>query len=103
MKKIKMLIFIIIFNVIGFEAKCLEVSLDEKYLFIGGIQNSNSNYGEIICLKFCPDTEYVTRLKVGTEETSMVTSLRRHPRSDVIFAGGFRSISILYFESKIKG
>lgn len=90
----------------------LEVSLDGQCFFIGGASNRDFAKGDayIAALEFDENADLVAFKKFGGEYgLHAITSLRRHPERDLVFAGCYGWLAVLlwagnefHFINKIK-
>lgn len=79
----------------------LEITYDEDIFFIGGGgQPSHTSSGQAYVLAFTfNDGCDLVREKL-LPEARTITALRRHTEGDILFAGGFRSIYVLFWHQK---
>ncbi len=80
------------------EIKSLEISKNQTHLFIGGGRDDDYGVARICVLKFDEKLNFVTECQVGPESMSCVYTMERMADEDILFAGGFGSVSVLYFD-----
>lgn len=77
---------------------CLEVDTSQKVLFVGGsVAEGGRTKVPIICAFTLDSTFKLIELQKITDDPRMIaiTSLRRHPSQDILFAGTFDGIMIM--------
>lgn len=83
----------------------LELSQDEKFIFLAGSTNMDINSGEPVLSAICFDSslQEKTYLKLSTPSTKNIFKLKRlaNTQEDILLAGCFYSISIICFNSQM--
>jgi hypothetical protein len=79
------------------EIKSLESSLRHTHLFIGGGRDDDFGIAKICVVRFDKSMALVSEKTVGVEGMFCVYVIERMENEEVIFAGGFGSVSVLYF------
>lgn len=82
---------------------CIEVSKSGDVFFIGGAQEKNYTYGDafIAAISFEEEAELINFARYGDDlKLHCVSSLRRHPEGDILFAGCYGKVAILLWASE---
>ena len=81
----------------------MEFSFYKNCFFVAGGDGYNEGFGKISALSFDDqlNIKKIVESEIGNEMTCNITSIRRHPKSDVLFVGGFSTVEILYYESGV--
>ncbi len=80
--------------------KSLIVSNDGKTLFIGGGYDDPNSYPKIAAVEFTNDMRLITEQELDLPEFSIIWVMDRFPNSDIIFAGGYGNVSVLFFDGR---
>lgn len=78
------------------EWESLEISYDQDACLLGGSDGRGTAY--VIALTLNDEASLITERTIPNARS--ITSLRRHNQGDVYFAGGYRSINILFYNKK---
>lgn len=77
--------------------KCLEISHDQNILFLGGAAPDPQQPGRLLAFGLKDRIEKISELRVGGEDCGVVSGLRRHPRGNILFVGGYCIVSIVFY------
>lgn len=80
------------------EVKSMEVSIHQDVVFIGGGEDNSTGVAKIAAITFESEPKLITECEIGSESMNCVYCLRRLKEGNILFAGGFGSIAILFFE-----
>ena len=79
--------------------ECLEISYDEDVVFLGGSDSSLDNgSGHLLALTFNDGNELIRDRQFPGSRA--ISAIRRHNEGNIIFAGAYRSIFILFWANK---
>lgn len=81
------------------EVKSLEVSIGQDIVFVGGGKDDSAGIAKIAAITFEADTKSIVESQVGPESMNCVYSLRRLKEGNVVFAGGFGCVVVLFFDN----
>jgi len=84
------------------EIKCLELSLDQGLLLIGGGRDDDDGVARLLVIAFDESFKLFESQTIGPQSMNCVYSLTRMPFENVFFAGGYGSVSSFYLDEKTK-
>jgi hypothetical protein len=84
------------------EYKCMEVSQSQKYVFLGGGKDDDTGIATLSAISFDTELSHAVSCQVGPEGMSCVYSMRRLKEGNVLFCGGYGSISVVFFDEEQK-
>lgn len=82
------------------EAKCLEVSEDNSLVFIGGGGDNPSGLPTVSAVQFDKGMALVTEQILEVDGLNIVFSMIRHQSGNILFAGGYGHVVILFFNGR---
>lgn len=81
------------------EVRSLEVSYEQKTIFLGGGLDDDDGVAKVISLTFNRNLKKTGELIVKPQNMNCVYSMTRTEKGNVLFLGGFGSCSVVYFDS----
>lgn len=76
---------------------CLLVSNDSKTVFLGGGQDTQGHKAKILAVNFTSEVTLISTALIEETDFSIVWVMERYPNSDIIFAGSYGGVGLLYF------
>ena len=88
-------------EVLGMEqAQSLLISNGEKFVFVGGGLDDPNGTAKLAAIEFSSELRVVVEQDITTSEMSVIWCMERFYNSDIIFTGGYGSVTILFFDGK---
>lgn len=82
------------------QVKSLVVSNDGKMIFVGGGFDDPNSYPKIAAVEFNNDMRLIAEQELDLPEFSIIWVMDRLPNSDIIFAGGYGNVAVLFFDGR---
>ena len=76
----------------------MEVSFEQDIIFLGGGEDDDEGIAQLIAITFTAEPKLLAKSKIGPKSMNCIYSLRRLKEGNVLFAGGYGSVCIIYFD-----
>lgn len=80
------------------EVKSMESSINQDMVFIGGGQDDSNGIAKIAAITFEAESKLLTECEIGPESMNCIYSIRRLKEGNLLFAGGFGSVVVVFFK-----
>jgi len=80
------------------EIKCMEVSLKQDVLFLGGGVDDDSGVAKLAAITFEPESKLIKEQEIEPNSLSCIYSIKRLKEGNVLFLGGFGGVAVVFYE-----